>query len=300
MTSKMYTDKDTSKAAGNTIENLHLGLKQATGGHAVPGVTALAQRHAKATILAAESSIIQGLNLRWLSIKCLGSAGRRKNPDDTSGDIDIAIKRDALGKTKEEALDRLENFAIKSNFKYQRMNGIAIVSIAFPISNQNSSFVQVDLMVVEDLNWVSWAMYSPDYRIEESRYKGGHRNWLIAAICNEIKTNIVLADDKQVGWDAMVFVWHDCAKWIQKTIIGKDGKQLKHAKKLSEEVYTRSPDLFVHLLFGEKYIPKDLLTYEDVRAALEDTQFKETKRSILSNFVKFVKKADLPVPEDAN
>lgn len=296
----MYTDKDTNKAAGNTIENLHLGQKQATGGRAVPGVIALAQRHAKATVLAAESSIIQGLNLRWLSIKCLGSAGRRKNPDDTSGDIDIAISRSALGKTRDEALDTLEKFANQSNFKYQRMNGIAIVSIAFPISGLAGSFVQVDLMVVEDLNWVKWAMYSPDYRVEESRYKGGHRNWLIAAICNDIKTNTELLEDKQIGWDAMVFVWHDCAKWIRKTLIGERGNQLMHPKKLSEEVYTRNPDVFVNLLFGDKYTPKDLLTYEDVRAALEDEQFKESKQRILNNFVKFVKKADLPVPEDAN
>jgi len=293
-------DKDTNKAAGNTIENLHLGQKQATGGRAVPGVIALAQRHAKTTVIAVESNIIQGLSLRWSNIRCLGSAGRRKNPDDTSGDIDIAILRSAIGKDRNEALDTIESFVIKNGWQYRRMDGIAIVSIAYPISGQEGKYVQVDLMVVEDLRWVQWAMYSPDYRIEESRYKGGHRNWLIAAICNEIRTNPELLEDKQVGWDAMVFIWHDCAKWIRKTMLGEKGNQLMHPKKLSEEIYTRNPDVFVNLLFGEKYTPKDLLTYEDVRAALEDERFTESRRRILNNFVKFVKKADLPVPEDAN
>ena len=295
----MYTEMDTNKAAGSTIENLHLGQKQATGGRAVPGVIALAQCHAQATLLDLETLIIRGLNLRWQSIRCLGSAGRRKNPQDTSGDIDLAIHIESIGKDRDSALDRLEKFAKDGHYVYQRMDGIGIVSIAFPISGQPGKFVQADLMAVESLKWVSWAMYSPDYRKDESIYKGGHRNWLIAAICNEVKQDVKLKDGKEVGWTSMVFVWHDCAKWVTKSIVGIRSEFLKHPKKVSEEMYTRNPDVFVNFLFGEKYVPSDLLTYEDVRDALDDERFSGSKRRILDNFIKFVVKADLPVPDDA-
>ena len=295
----MFMEKDTNKEDGNTTGKLHLGQKQATGGRAVPGVIALAQRHAHTTVLTLETDIIRCLNLQWSNIKCLGSAGRRKNPDDTSGDIDLAIQLDAIGKSKDEALDTLEGYAIKQNLVYHRMNGLGIVSVAWPISGQSGKFVQADLMVVEDLKWVKWAMYSPDYRKDESQYKSGHRNWLIAAICNETKRVTNYWNGKESEWTALVFIWHDCAKLVNKTMIGVNGDFLMHPKKMSEKIYTRDPAEFVKFLFGKDYSPNDLLTYEDVREALDQPKFNNNRRRILQNFVKFVEKASLPVPEDA-
>lgn len=245
-----------------------------------------------------EVDLLQTLNLRWSHIRCLGSAGRRKNPDDTSGDIDIAILRSSLGKDKSSVLTKLEDFAIGKGYEYHRMEGLGILSIAYPIVGQDGSFVQVDLMCIENLNWVRWAMYSPDYRTDESQYKGGHRNWLIAAICNEHKKPMVIRDGVNITWDSLIFSWSDCAKWVKKTLKGERSDLLKNPKKLSETIYTRSPSVFVKFLFGDSYKPSDLLTYEDVRRALDDTRFDHNRKKILDNFVKFLKRADLPVPDD--
>jgi hypothetical protein len=123
----------------------------------------------------------------------IGSAGRKKNPDDESGDIDFGFNggvysqkngvsfKECSGVLYEflkEELEPLLGFEPEIN----HLKGLNIVSIGWPIAgDRNNGFVQLDLIPLENMDWAKFIYYAPDYRREESKWKSAHRNWLLSA-----------------------------------------------------------------------------------------------------------------------
>ena len=124
----------------------------------------------------------------------IGSIGKKSDPSDTSGDIDIGYdgnifsRRNGIDyKDCSQRIYEILEGQIQSSLGYlpeiKHMKGLNIVSIGWPIGgNQSNGTVQLDLIPLSDMRWARFIYYSPDYKRGESKYKSAHRNWLLAAI----------------------------------------------------------------------------------------------------------------------
>ena len=108
----------------------------------------------------------------------IGSVGK-KNAEQTSGDIDIAVELDFLESenVKEVLKEKYPNMEIKS------MKGLHILSVGLPYESQ---VVQVDLMFFPDIELAKFFYHSPDFTKNESEFKGSVRNMLMTSILKNI------------------------------------------------------------------------------------------------------------------
>ena len=114
----------------------------------------------------------------------VGSAGKKK-PQDTSGDIDICIKKDRMkevlgsGDDKYDVLNDLEKYL--KELVYDRCvisKSFMQVSFGLPI-NDLEDVIQIDFILLRSLEWSRFTQSSPDYNKDESKYKAHVRNILM-------------------------------------------------------------------------------------------------------------------------
>lgn len=108
----------------------------------------------------------------------IGSVGK-KNAEQTSGDIDIAVGLDfsESENVKEVLKEKYPDMEIKS------MKGLHILSVGLPYESQ---VVQVDLMFFPDIELAKFFYHSPDFTKNESEFKGSVRNMLMTSILKNI------------------------------------------------------------------------------------------------------------------
>ena len=108
----------------------------------------------------------------------IGSVGK-KNAEQTSGDIDIAVELDfsESENVKKVLEEKYPDMEIKS------MKGLRILSVGLPYDNQ---VVQVDLMFFPDIELAKFFYHSPDFTKNESEFKGSVRNMLMTSILKNI------------------------------------------------------------------------------------------------------------------
>lgn len=108
----------------------------------------------------------------------IGSVGK-KNAEQTSGDIDIAVELDfsESENVKKVLEEKYPDMEIKS------MKGLRILSVGLPYENQ---VVQVDLMFFPDIELAKFFYHSPDFTKNESEFKGSVRNMLMTSILKNI------------------------------------------------------------------------------------------------------------------
>ena len=108
----------------------------------------------------------------------IGSVGK-KNAEQTSGDIDIAVELDfsESENVKKVLEEKYPDMEIKS------MKGLHILSVGLPYESQ---VVQVDLMFFPDIELAKFFYHSPDFTKNESKFKGSVRNMLMTSILKNI------------------------------------------------------------------------------------------------------------------
>ena len=108
----------------------------------------------------------------------IGSVGK-KNAEQTSGDIDIAVELDfsESENVKEVLKEKYPDMEINS------MKGLHILSVGLPYESQ---VVQVDLMFFPDIELAKFFYHSPDFTKNESEFKGSVRNMLMTSILKNI------------------------------------------------------------------------------------------------------------------
>lgn len=108
----------------------------------------------------------------------IGSVGK-KNSEQTSGDIDIAVELDFS--ESENVTEVLK--AKYPDMEIKSMKGLRILSVGFPYKRQ---VVQVDLMFFPDIELAKFFYHSPDFTKNESEFKGSVRNMLMTSILKNI------------------------------------------------------------------------------------------------------------------
>jgi hypothetical protein len=262
------------------------------------------------TIIDKVDEILSGLGLvKGEDWDIVGSAGKKKS-EDTSGDIDVSIVRSKL----EEVFKTSD---LKSLFKelgkyleglgYDRQKvSFDQVSFGLPI-NGDDDIVQVDFEISVSLEWSRFAKYSPDYRKDESKYKGHVRNLLMMCIvkyCFKRTTKrVTLDDDSVVDGEIETFVLRlaDGLYKTRKSWIGARGMKKHDGGPMHEydELITDTPQGFIDLIFDNGTI-EDFNSFEALFDAFMSDRFKfpEKRERILVGLVMSYDSQNIDVPTE--
>lgn len=247
----------------------------------------------------------------------IGSIGKKKNPEDTSGDLDIGYDSSWFarkhGVTPNEAsaevyklvsgnLPEKLGFDLEINY----MKGLNIVSLGWPIQGDfNKGIVQLDLIPVSSMDWARFIYYSPNYKISESKYKSAHRNWLLAAILAS-RREILRSDSggQIIDYNSPVLMLSDGLFWHTKSYASKIKDRLKNPKKVegSERFITRDPQEFIDFTLGPGYSPEEVKTFEQVLNIINVPEFElyGNLEEIKDKFVEYLKRTGLEIPTEIN
>lgn len=269
------------------------------------------------TILNKIDEILSGLGLvRGEDWDIVGSAGKKK-AEDTSGDIDICIKKDRMkevlgsGDDKNDVLNDLSNHL--KDLGYDRCvisTTFNQVSFGLPI-NDVDDVIQIDFILVRNLEWSKFTQSSPDYTKDESKYKANVRNVLMMCIvkyCFKRTTKrVTLDDDTVVDGEVESFVVRltDGLYKTRRNWFGKKNNIIKTVTRMHEydELITDTPQGLIDLLFNDGTI-EDFLSFETLYDAFMSDRFKfpENRERILIGYVMSLdgQKIDIPteIPQE--
>ena len=268
------------------------------GGKAVDGRPILQSE--VPTILNKVDEILSGLGLvRGEDWDTVGSAGKKKT-EDTSGDIDICIKKDRL---KEVLGSNDEKYAILNDIaafldgmgyhKYLISKSLGIISFALPMNGEDD-VVQVDFMPTRNMTWSKFTQASPDYRKDQSKYKANVRNVLMRCITKYCfkKTikRVTLDDDTVVDGEVETYALRllDGLYKTRKNWFGKRDPIIKTANRMPEydELISDTPQEFIDLIFDGCTV-EDFISFETLYDAFMSDKFKfpEKREQILVRYV---------------
>jgi hypothetical protein len=247
----------------------------------------------------------------------IGSIGKKKNPDDTSGDLDLGYDSSWFSRTHNIPVKESSSFVynllskklpevLGFNPEINFMKGLNIVSVGWPIKGDvNNGIVQLDLIPISSMDWAEFIYYSPNYKIGESKYKSAHRNWLLAAILASRKEIIGNDDNGEImDYNSPVLILSDGLFWHTKSYRGKLKDRLKNPKKVegSERFITRDPQEFIDFALGTGYSLNDVKTFESLLNIINspDFELKEKLPEIKSKFIEYLTRANLEIPAEIN
>ena len=255
--------------------------------------------------------ILSGLGLvKGEDWDMVGSAGKKKS-EDTSGDIDICIKRERM----KEVLGSADNLKSIQNDLSKYLEGLGYdktyisfeqVSVGLPI-NDVDDVVQVDLILTRSLEWSRFTQSSPDYRKDESKYKAHVRNVLMMCIikyCFKRTTKrVTMDDDTVVDGEVETYVlrltdglYKTRKNWIGKTggILAKDAVMHEY-----DELITDTPQGLIDLLFNDGRV-EDYLSFETLFDAFMSDRFKfpENRERILIGYIMSLDGQGIDIPTE--
>jgi hypothetical protein len=306
---------------GNGILNFSNFKALFEGGSAIKTSRRIREDEFPGTLLSIKEKLFPILGIDQSRINdqyvIIGSIGKKENPDDTSGDLDIGYDAkwysDTNGITMKECsgfiYDKIKNdlgdiIGFRPEINY--LKGLNIVSIGWPIDgNIDKGIVQLDLIPLSDMKWADFIYYSPNYKIRESKYKSAHRNWLLAAILSSRKEIIELGDTGEVlDYNTPVLILSDGLYWHTKSYRGKIKDRLKNPKKIegSERFVTNNPQEFINFALGPGYNIDDVKTFEQLFSVIMSSDFELSDKlpEIKERFLEFLQRVGLEIPTEIN
>ena len=256
--------------------------------------------------------ILSGLGLvKGEDWDMVGSAGKKK-AEDTSGDIDICIRRDRMkevlgsGDGRLDVYNDLGKYLAGLGYDRQKVS-FDQVSFGLPI-NGDDDIVQVDFELSRSLEWSRFAKYSPDYRKDESKYKGHVRNILMMCIVKYCfkKTikRVTLDDDTVVDGEIEAYVIRlaDGLYKTRKNWFAKNGVNMKKTENLMheyDELIADTPQGFIDLIFNDGKI-EDFISFETLFDTFMSDKFKfpENRERILVGVVMSLDSQGIEIPTE--
>lgn len=276
----------------------------ATGGSPIPA------EHSMDMYNGASKVIASTFKLKSNDIRPIGSTGKKREGD-FNGDIDMIIDAAKIGANFKLKFDEVQDFIfnkLKSKFKnVVNLKGLGVVSFLYPIPNSDE-FGQVDLMLTDDLELSSFMYHSPNFKENESKYKGLYRNSLLFSIVMHIPTNIpdeYFEDGKDKG-KVKKFSKHSLnqKKGLMTQMKSFEGKlgALKNAKTIkgSDIHITSVPNEIVKYIFGDKHTVDEMKSFESIYKLVMSSNFKhkKNKSKIIKSFKDSILKMNLPLPSE--
>ena len=199
----------------------------------------------------------------------LGSVGK-KNDDQFNGDIDIAIKLD----NKKELSELIDK--VFPDLEKNPNTTPSIVSISYPYNKEGKSGnAQVDFMIVKDIDFAKFLYHSPDFKKNESKFKGATRAKMLSIIVScipvEDAKDEYFEDGKTVKkhWK---YTFN--TEGVFRQLLDYTGKKgpLKNPKKVKEfeKLIVNDPDNCIKFIFGDNGKIEDCNSAESLWKAVHD------------------------------
>lgn len=263
------------------------------GGNAVSNVVRINQENVAATLDNIKNTLLKRLGIDPKYTTVLGSTGKRL-PGHSSGDIDLMIDKKKVGggdfKTFSKKITDVLDTIKGAEYKAMAANGI--VSVRWPISNtdgkQPNEFVQLDLMLADNYEFMKFAQSSPQEVEGEPYYKMTIRNAIFSAIARVMDTTInktgvvtILGpEERAVDIVRNSYSITDGLNRIHKVRKQKtDGTYNKTWTEVTKKNISLDPQTIINKLFGPGYTPKDVETSLGTwRAAIKSPVFKDKNK----------------------
>ena len=260
------------------------------GGAALKQTSPITQAEARKVLPDIIKQVSAALKLSKTNVRQLGSAGKKPNDDDKSGDIDLAVKAEVSAVEK-----ALPDLACDGK-TYRIMKGINVYSFAYDLGEKT---VQVDLMPVSNVRYAEWASQANELDLKDG-LKGSHRNELYFAVAKYIDPQIIKRDAD--GSPLIVKrYFYDLQKGLMLGTQTREGKKKsgKNFKTVEKKVLTDDPIKVTQFLFGDHVTPDQVATFKGTLAAIESPKFshKAARKEILAMAKQGMKNKGLFVPK---
>ena len=199
----------------------------------------------------------------------LGSVGK-KNNDQFNGDIDIAVKIN----TKKELIELIDK--VFPDLEKNPNTTSSIVSISYPYNKEGKTGnAQVDFMIVKDIDYAKFFYHSPNFKNNESKFKGATRTKMLSIIVScipvEDAKDEYFEDGKTVKkrWK---YTFN--TEGVFRQLLDYTGKKgpLKNPKKVKEfeKLIVNDPDNCIKFIFGDNGKIGDCNSAESLWKAVHD------------------------------
>jgi len=257
-------------------------------GNAVSGISRIEKKYIKPTMdKFYEEFLHRHLKLSKNGVIPLGSVGKK----DASGDLDLGIdileiaNKNNLSFDKKDIISfissklRTAGFIFKEDFV--EMIGLGLVTLRYPIVGNEKEFVQIDLMLTNDIKNFGFFRFAPSP--EQSKYSGADRTKLLMSIGKNAGYKELKKEAGEViKWEqnSMVVDGMDAGLHlgIIKTNIGKTGKKVKNPIVLSRSgKIIKEPNKIIEEILGKGFSVEDTLSVETLMSAIQSPRFKHKK-----------------------
>lgn len=259
------------------------------GGKAIKGVSKITQAEVKATTPDLLKTIGDVLELSSTKIKLIGSAGKKPQDSDLSGDLDIAVEIDPG--LVEKHLKKLAGVN-----EYRVMRGINVFSFAHPVGDK---LVQVDLIPVDNINFAEWSYQANSADLAQG-LKGAQRNELFFAIAKHMPQEVLKSGDDGEPVEIKRY-FYDLSRGVMtgtRSRINAKGKVGKNFATVDKKVLSNDPVKICQLLFGKGVTPEQASTFDGTLKAIKSPKFphREKTKEILQCTLIGIKNKGLKIP----
>lgn len=276
------------------------------GGNAIQDAERISYTEGQQLLDYIKEEILPALNITENDISTIGSFGKKEETE-TYGDLDIVVLKESILKnnnleTEEDVLLFINSILSDLGFENKIYRGMVQVSAGIPIPGSNK-IAQVDFMLSESLEWSKFIYHSPNFKENESKYKGVYRNALLFAIITELNKEVVKYFDDETPEEIeqdIVRMPHGIYR-SRKTWRGKRGK-VKTPKTLKEfyKFITIDPQEVVNIVVGPDYTINDISSFEKLWNIVtsDDYIHKDKFNEILEKFLLNLQSMKLDIPEE--
>lgn len=242
----------------------------------------------------------------------LGSTGKKKYMD-YSGDIDIAILQE-FNKTN---INKIKEYICKQygdDTLFYIAHGFKILSFGYKYKEQDLfaeyKIAQVDLMFTDNLEFSSFIFHSPNYKNNESEFKGLYRTNLLAICASYIPVDTdeyeteyeynynevdldeydIIVNNRITKFWKYSLSYTDGLRLVHKNCVGKT-KYLATPQTIKEDtvLISKEPNEIVKFILGDKATLSDVNSFETLIKFIlsDDYIYKDNidvKNNILTEF----------------
>jgi hypothetical protein len=276
-----------------------------SGKAAIPSSRSITWEEAQEVYKYVQTRIAPKLGIQEEDMDVIGSYGKKREGE-THGDLDIAVSTKALternGLGQEDLVDFVDDALKQMGYETKIMRGFKQVSSGIPIPGTND-IAQVDFMLSPGLDWSRFIYNSPNFRENESKYKGQIRNLLLMAIITETSKNILKETPEGVEeLESNVIRYPDGIYKSRRSWAGKKGL-VKTAKLLKDfdELITNNPGEVVDLAVGGGYNVDSISTFERLWHLVNIGDFIHINKrgDIIKKFASNLKSQGMEAPQEA-
>lgn len=223
------------------------------------------------------------------SLKPIGSVGKKKDSD-SYGDLDLLLDKHHCTLNNAYSI-------LKEKGYYVKKVG-TIITFAFPLGD---IYAQVDIMPTHNMTYGRFLYHSPNFRNDESKYSGAHRNILLFNIVKNVKNIVLNVFEPGVTREFKKPALTPYGLMEQeRTYRSKDNKVLKHPQKVKERKISEDPLEIVQYILGPDAQVKDANSFESLLEYIKSDQFiaPEVVSDILNNVTEGIKNAKMSIPDE--